>query len=267
MRTRLSPAALVLMMAACNGDDGLKVIHEPPVITIFEPAIGTTFFEEQLVTFKAEVTTLDGSDVTDVSHSWVAGEATICESTGVPADGIATCTTSFSDAGAYTITVTAINTRSDRATATVDINVAYNEPPTVQLIAPESGASLQSNDLVIFEALLADAEDEADELTVTVTSSKGRRARLARHRHHGRRILRRDEPDWRHTPAHHHRHRHRREDRPRHGDGQGERRAERPHRSRSPRIPRAPARRSRPRSPPPRSTPRATPSATATTGT
>lgn len=172
MRTRLPPAALVLILAACTGDDGLKVIHEPPAITIFEPAIGTTFFEEQLVTFKAQVTTLDGSDVTDVSHSWVAGEATICESTGVPADGIATCTTSFSDAGAYTITVTAINTRSDRATATVDINVAYNEPPTVQLIAPESGASLQSNDLVIFEALLADAEDEADELTVTVTSSK-----------------------------------------------------------------------------------------------
>lgn len=162
---------VLLLAAACDPDTGVKVYHEPPVVAIFEPAESSSFYEDQLVTFKAQIETLDGDDVTNITHMWVAGSTTICPEAATPADGIALCTTSFGDAGDYAVTVSASNPQGDRATDDVSITIAYNEPPTVELVTPVNGATLQSKDLVVFEAVIGDTEDEADQLSVEVSSN------------------------------------------------------------------------------------------------
>ena len=161
----------LIALLACQ-DNGVTVYHEPPAVNIFEPSEGTLFYEEQTVEFRAQVETLDGSDVDTITHRWVAGNTTLCEETQVPADGIASCVASFDTAGEYKVTVTATDPRLDRAADTVTVNIAYNNPPEVTLHSPVDGDVLQSTDLVIFQATMADAEDEADELIVQISSSQ-----------------------------------------------------------------------------------------------
>lgn len=161
---------LVLSLLACN-DNGVTVHHEPPSVAIFEPADGTQFYEEQLIEFRAEVATLDGSSVEDLTHRWTAGSTTLCEESYVPAEGIATCVGDFSSAGEYQVTVTVTDPRLDRATDTVTVNVRYNNPPEITLSAPAEGAVLPPDESVVLRAFMADAEDEADELLVSLKSS------------------------------------------------------------------------------------------------
>ena len=161
----------LIALLACQ-DNGVTVYHEPPAVNIFEPAEGTLYYEEQTVEFRAQVETINGSDVDTITHRWVAESSTICQETQVPADGIATCSSSFDTAGEYKVTVTATDPRLDRATDTVVINIAYNNPPEVTLHEPLDGEVLQSTDLVVFLATLADAEDEADQLEVQISSSQ-----------------------------------------------------------------------------------------------
>ncbi|MCB9759232.1 MAG: hypothetical protein H6739_05290 [Alphaproteobacteria bacterium] len=172
MHRLLRLAALSPILAAACNDTGVKVYHEPPTVAIIEPADGSTFYEGQIVTFRGQVSVLDGSDLTEITHQWVANSNTICISEAVPADGLISCETIFDDAGEVAVTVTATNARADRATDSVDIVVDYNEPPSVELINPTDGDTLQSRDLVVFQANIADLEDEADDLLVTITSSQ-----------------------------------------------------------------------------------------------
>lgn len=165
----MSPALLALL-ASCS-DQGVKVYHEPPAINIFKPADGTLVYEDEQFELAAQIETLDGSDVDGIQVAWTAGDKVVCEDTFVPADGIATCVTAFDSAGEYKVTATATDPRLDRAADTVTINVRYNEPPEVTLHAPADGDTLQSSDLVVFQASISDPEDESDLLTVTVTSN------------------------------------------------------------------------------------------------
>ncbi|MCB9791726.1 MAG: hypothetical protein H6741_03275 [Alphaproteobacteria bacterium] len=170
MRTTQTTLLFALAAAACS-DQTVKVYHEPPVVAIIEPADGATVYEGANVTFRAQVSTIDGSDLSDITHQWVADSDVICVSEAVPADGFATCVASFDDPGSLAVTVTATNSRGDRGTSTVDLVVANNEPPTVELITPSDGDVLSSNDLVVISATIGDFEDDADELIVSVTSS------------------------------------------------------------------------------------------------
>ncbi|MCP4918811.1 MAG: hypothetical protein GY913_18050 [Proteobacteria bacterium] len=165
----MSPALLAIL-ASCS-DQGVTVYHEPPAINIFKPADGSLYYEQEPIELAAQVETLDNTDVDEIKVSWTAGEKTVCEDTYVPADGIATCVASFDSAGEYKVTATATDPRLDRAADTVTLNIRYNEPPEVTLHAPEDADVLQSSDLVVFQASISDPEDEADQLTVTITSS------------------------------------------------------------------------------------------------
>lgn len=159
-------------IAGSCSDNGVKVYHEPPVVVIVEPADGSEIYEGANVTFRAQVTTTDGSVIEGISHSWVANSTTICESAEVPADGLISCTASFDDTGDVAVSVSALDSRGDRGVASINVTVVPNEAPTVTLITPQDGDVVQSNDLVIFQATIGDAEDNAEDLTVAITSSQ-----------------------------------------------------------------------------------------------
>lgn len=159
-------------MGACN-ENGVKVYSTPPTVAILEPADGAGFYEGQTVTFRGQVTTADGSSLEGHTHQWVAGSDTICQQAEVDeSTGFIECAYVFTDEGTYAVTVTATNDRGDIGTASISVDIGYNAAPTVELIAPQDNDVLQSTDLVVFEALIADTEDEADELTVRINSSQ-----------------------------------------------------------------------------------------------
>ena len=163
-------AFLPLIAAGCN-DQKLSTYTPPPAVTILEPTGGSVFFEDQDVVFRALIDSED--DVANVKHEWMSGTLSLCPAAAVEEiDGsfYGTCIVAFDDGGDYAVQVTASDTFG-RISAVVDVEIAYNNPPTVTFTAPADGESVRANQPVIIEALVDDSEDESSELAVTVESS------------------------------------------------------------------------------------------------
>ncbi len=171
----LIPSPLLLLMAAgglvaCS-DKGVTIHHEPPAVTIRSPADGSRFYQGESIRFEALATVFGADEVTDLDHSWVTGTSTMCSTAAVNADGTAYCDWSFADVGEQTVTVTVIDSYLDSAKASVTVDIEANTPPSITLVAPVNGDAFEPGALVVFEAVVADAEDNAEDLVVSVSSS------------------------------------------------------------------------------------------------
>ena len=159
-----------LITVAC-GDVSVVKIQEPPEVTIQEPSNGSSFYTGQTVTFKALVQTYDGTELESVTHQWVSGEQTICISDAVPADGYALCTWSYDSPGEKTATVTITDPALQSASATITINIIENSPPTIEIQSPIEDELYAVDELIVFQALVDDAEESSENLLVTVSSN------------------------------------------------------------------------------------------------
>jgi hypothetical protein len=171
MYSRWCLLAVSALAFACRSDKVIGIRHEPPAVQIVEPSNDSTHDAFASVQFVAQVDTYDGSDLTDIEHHWVSGSDVRCDWDTVPSDGLASCFMSFDEPGVHSITVTVKNTRLDTATATISVNVTENHDPTILIVAPDGGSYFASEDAITLEAVLDDAEDSPELLTLVGTSS------------------------------------------------------------------------------------------------
>jgi hypothetical protein len=160
----------VAVLAGCN-DQKLGVVSEPPAVTITSPSEGSSLYEGATTSFQALAETFDGTDLNTLTHSWVTGSTTMCASASFDAEGIGTCDYAFPADGSHTVTVTALDPAGNRATATISIEVLDNEAPSIELTDPADGSSYAPTDLIVFRALVSDAEDSPEDLVVTASSN------------------------------------------------------------------------------------------------
>ena len=159
-------------LTACNGESKLGVYRDPPAVIITAPPSGTEVFTGQPVNFEAEVQIFDSSTkAVDISHRWVGGDETMCEGEFFSADGFGSCTWSFDEAGPVTVEVTAIDPKGDRASFQIDLVVKANTPPSIEMTGPAEGSDWSSEDLIVFDAIVADAEEDAANLIVSANSN------------------------------------------------------------------------------------------------
>jgi len=171
LRYRTMLLASAAAATACS-TQSLKVLSEPPSVTITEPSVDSTFYEGQNVNFVALVVPgNDNDDPTAISHRWVSGNETMCDSDAVGADGFAYCSFVFTDTGEKTVEVTVTDPRGDRAKASTTVNIVENTPPSIEIIEPLDGELFSLDDLIRFDAIVSDAEEDASELTVSISSS------------------------------------------------------------------------------------------------
>ena len=176
---RLRPSCLAgaaiatTALVGCDGESKLGVYREPPVVTITAPPSGTTVYTGEPVNFEAQVQVFDSTDPTDITHRWVGGDETMCEGDDYTfaADGFGTCTWSFEEAGEVTVQVTATDPNGDRAMYSIDLVVLANTPPTIEVLSPDDNSNWSSEDLIVFDALVSDAEEDAANLIVSALSN------------------------------------------------------------------------------------------------
>ena len=159
--------------AGCEGESKLGVYREPPVVTITAPPTGTEVYTGQPVNFEAQVQVFDNTKPTDISHRWVGGDETMCEGDDYTfaADGFGSCTWDFSEPGAVTVQVTATDPNGDRAMYSIDIVVLANSPPSIEMVGPDDNSNWSSEDLIVFDAVVADAEEDPANLIVSAHSN------------------------------------------------------------------------------------------------
>lgn len=161
--------AVAMVLPACN-DQGLQVLHNPPAVAILEPSDGTSLYEGQPLTFRAEVTSEDAPG--SIQALWVSTTETMCPPAPLDDATQSTCTFAFADAGQRTVTVTATDSQGDSASATVTVSVLENAPPTIEIRSPVDGTVFEPGETVTLEANVADMEDDASSVAVAVISSR-----------------------------------------------------------------------------------------------
>ncbi len=164
---------LVLSTVLAYGcqDTGITVYDEPPSITIVQPTSGSTFYENQQILLEALVEMNDDTDISTITTRWTAGNEQLCNDVAVAADGVSQCEAAFTEAGDYSLQATAVTADGDGATATTDVVVLVNTPPTISLTEPVDGDVFSSVDQVVMKAVVYDVEDDLSDLRVTVTSN------------------------------------------------------------------------------------------------
>ncbi len=162
---------LAVATLGCN-DQKIGIVARPPSVTITSPAANSVFYEGQTIEFQALVEPARADDdPTALTHRWVSGNETMCEDEPFGSDGFGYCDFGFSVVGLKAIQVTASNSTGERSTATVEIEIIDNTPPTVEIVAPEEGIYVATDELVVVSALVADLEEDPQDMVMSITSS------------------------------------------------------------------------------------------------
>ncbi|MBT3220612.1 MAG: hypothetical protein HN348_16120, partial [Proteobacteria bacterium] len=173
MLRRIYLALVLIFAASCPGSGpNLKAVVAPPLVTINQPSENSSFAEGTNVLFVA-LAQASRADLpaNELLHEWVTGNEVMCESNTVLEDGTASCSFVFTDTGEVTITITVTDPEGETASDTVTVDITTNTTPTIEIVKPIDQETYGSVDLIAFECLVDDAEDDPDELTVTVESS------------------------------------------------------------------------------------------------
>ena len=139
--------------------------NEPPTASINSP-----FPREQIANgalFVAWGAVSDPEDdASELSVTWlVAGETRCGPSPPTENDGKTRCDVSFSfDKQNITLRVT--DTDGETTEQTVDIELVENTAPTVLITSPTSGQQFRTNELIHFEGMVSDGEDNPEGIAV-----------------------------------------------------------------------------------------------------
>ena len=160
----------LLYLTACGSDNVIdKQENKAPTILIVSHSDGVEVQDGYVERFRATVSD-DDNEFDELSIAWYVGEEVVCDwETATPA-GESICEIVFED-GDTGVIAEVRDSQGAGGRAEIAIVVAPTEAPIVELLTPIAGENHYSDGLIQFSALVSDAEDEAEELIVTWTSS------------------------------------------------------------------------------------------------
>ncbi len=164
------------MGATCT-DQITFIIREPntaPTIDIASPTSGDIATEGQPVLFDATIA--DAEDAPgDLTVEWASDLDGIISTRPADSSGFSRFTDTAMARGSHTITLTVTDTDGAYTTEVLVLEVVaapiINNAPTIALLSPTDGATVEEGEPVLFNAIVNDAEDAPSALTITWTSS------------------------------------------------------------------------------------------------
>ncbi|MBM4393056.1 MAG: hypothetical protein FJ090_18175 [Deltaproteobacteria bacterium] len=161
----------LLGTSGCVVDSTVKHYTEPPQVTIETPVDGAALDEAVPVLMRGRVTDEAFEDsLSAITATWAVNGGRACEGAVVDVNGITECESTF-DRGTATVSLTAVNPDGKSASAVVELEVVKNDAPLAEIVSPTDGNDYFANQLTLFEGLVSDGEDRAEEMSVTWESS------------------------------------------------------------------------------------------------
>jgi Big-like domain-containing protein len=181
-------AVLTLALSArADGAPRPPAANRPPTVTISGPDAGDTFKANATITVRAQAKDPDGT-VTFVRFWAASGGGSILIGTDTSAQG-QMFAVAWPSVPAGDFLLTAVATDNDGASTTsapVLIHVRVNQKPTVQIVAPDPGASFVAPAQIQIVADASDPDGRVRRVSFYATSSGVTSLIGVRFRHHGR---------------------------------------------------------------------------------
>ncbi len=171
-RPPVLPIALALCWAgsACNPDQGLSYFNRPPTAVIESHADGDTIPEGYAAPFRGGISDPD-NQVVDLWVTWLVDGREACPAAPGDATGVSTCDVIVGP-GPHAVTLEVRDLAGQRGFDTVEIVGTPTDAPIAEITEPNpTQTAFYASTPILFEATAADAEDPADALVATWTSS------------------------------------------------------------------------------------------------
>ena len=129
----------LLTVIACNSDEGVKAYNSDPQAVITSHNDGDVILADEVISFRATVTD-DNDPSGDLEAQWTAGTRVICSFTPPDSDGVSTCESTINE-GETNIQVEVRDPQNATGLDDVTLEVIVSEPPTAEIISPDSSGS------------------------------------------------------------------------------------------------------------------------------
>ena len=160
----------LLLLSACQGENVVgKTQNMLPDIVIISHGDDFQVYEGDSQFFHATVS--DGNNTYDeLDVTWYLNDTEVCPRTPVNTLGESFCEIGF-EVGFAKVVAEVRDTNGGGGRAEVSTTVLGSEPPVVEILSPLENDQLYSDQLILFSAFIEDAEDPAEDLLITWTSS------------------------------------------------------------------------------------------------
>ena len=158
-----------VVWACTSSEKSITTVNATPESVITSHQDGAEILEEMPVLLMGAVSdSNNGSE--ELWTSWYAGTDILCEEVNPEADGTARCETSLGlDVESITLAVRDLD--NARADAMINVFVLATETPTVEILNPLGEENYYTDQLISFEGIVQDTEDDPEDLMINWSSS------------------------------------------------------------------------------------------------
>ena len=159
---------LFLFSLGCS-EKVISTYNQVPTVSITSHSEGDILQEGLEITLQAIVGD-DNNQLSELQVSWHSNQRELCSATTPLIDGTSICTISLLE-NETSIKAQVVDPNGEAAIEEINIEVIPNQAPVVELTSPTTDQQYYSGQLILFEAILSDAEDSVSNLQFEWTSS------------------------------------------------------------------------------------------------
>jgi formylglycine-generating enzyme required for sulfatase activity len=160
---------LLTLIFACGEQTIKEVPNSLPTVQIQSHGDNSAFDDGYEVQFYAQVSDQNHENE-ELQVAWYEGENLICDWEIPDPSGVTRCNVVMTE-GMARVSVQVIDPEQGAGRDEIDIVVNPTDAPTATIFSPQVGENYYSDQLVLFQGVIADTEDDATDLTVEWTSS------------------------------------------------------------------------------------------------
>lgn len=151
-----------LGLLGCGSDKSITTVNKAPEATITSHSNGAEVFEGFLITLRGSASD-SNSSYDELTATWYAGTEVVCEAIIPENDGTTECEITIGVADT-TFVLEVKDAQNATGATSVELVVIPTESPDVFIVQPLSEGVYYSDQLITFEGILLDAEDNSEEL-------------------------------------------------------------------------------------------------------
>ncbi|MBM4366496.1 MAG: putative metal-binding motif-containing protein [Deltaproteobacteria bacterium] len=163
--------SILAFILACENDSKVSVYNAPPEVSITAPPSGTMANEGTTVDFEGKVQDRE-TDPSDLAITWSSTiDGMLSEDAVVEPDGSVAFSIATLSVGTHEITLAATDADGNRSEYSIDLGILeVPDAPEIEIVHPVAGEVGRDDEDFSFAAKVSDNQDEADLLSITITS-------------------------------------------------------------------------------------------------